>query len=68
MKFIENWRSVWRWYSVWFAGVIASMPVAWGLLPPDLKASLPDEWMPWISVAIFVAFLVARVIKQEGRA
>lgn len=65
MKLVSNWRSFWRWHSVWIAGLIAALPVAWASMPDDLRASIPDEWLPYISGAMFIAFLIGRLRDQD---
>lgn len=76
LEFIEDWRDFWRFWSVRL-GVIGSALTgfliafpdqalqAWLLLPADLKAYLPERYMPLVGVAIFVLSLIARVIKQS---
>lgn len=34
------------------------------MMPGDLKAAIPERYMPLIGVVIFVASLIARAIKQ----
>lgn len=76
LELIEDWRNFWRFWSVRL-GVIGSALTAfliafpdhalqvWALLPADLKAYLPERYMPLVGVAIFVLSLIARVIKQS---
>ena len=76
LELIEDWRNFWRFWSVRL-GVIGSALTgfliafpdqalqAWLLLPADLKAYLPERYMPLVGVAIFVLSLIARVIKQS---
>lgn len=75
IQLIEDWRNFWRFWSVRL-GVIGSALTgwliafpdqalqAWALLPADLKAYLPERYMPLVGVAIFVMSLIARAIKQ----
>lgn len=76
IELINDWRNFWRFWSVRL-GVIGSALTgffvafpdqalqAWALLPADLKAYLPQQYMPMIGVAIFVLSLIARIIKQK---
>ena len=64
MKLVDDARDFWRWHSTWIAAIIAAAPFAWGQMPADLKAQVPQEWLPAISGLMFVAFLVGRVRKQ----
>ena len=75
LELIEDWRNFWRFWSVRLgiigsaiAGVLIAFPdvalSAWAVMPGDLKAAIPERYMPLIGVVIFVASLVARAIKQ----
>jgi len=65
MKLIPEWRSWWRFYSTWIVAVIVAIPPVWVALPLDLKSRIPDEWMPWVSAAMFIAFMVGRLRAQK---
>lgn len=75
IQLIEDWRNFWRFWSVRLGvigsaltGFLVAFPdqalQAWALLPADLKAFLPEQYMPLVGVAIFVLSLIARAIKQ----
>ena len=75
LELIEDWRNFWRFWSVRLGivgsaitGVLIAFPdvalSAWAMMPADLKAAIPEHYMPLIGVVIFVASLVARAIKQ----
>ena len=75
LELIEDWRNFWRFWSVRLGiigsaitGVLIAFPdvalSAWAMMPGDLKAAIPERYMPLIGVVIFVASLVARAIKQ----
>ena len=76
IELIEDWRNFWRFWSVRL-GIIGSAITAvliafpdvalsaWAMMPADLKAAIPERYMPLIGVGIFVASLIARAIKQS---
>lgn len=75
LQLIPGWRSSWRFVSVQLSlfgtlvcGFLAAFPdailYAWNLIPPDLKAMLPQRWVPLIGVALFVLATLARIIHQ----
>ena len=75
LEIIEDWRNFWRFWSVRLGiigsaitGVLIAFPdvalSAWAMMPADLKAAIPERYMPLIGVVIFVASLIARAIKQ----
>ena len=76
IELIEDWRNFWRFWSVRLGvmgsaitAVLIAFPdvalSAWAMLPADLKAAIPERYMPLIGVGIFVASLIARAIKQS---
>lgn len=76
LELIEDWRNFWRFWSVrlgvigsaltgWLVAFPDQALQAWALLPADLKAYLPERYMPLVGVAIFVLSLIARAIKQK---
>ena len=64
MKLVDDARDFWRWNSTWLAATLAAAPWAWSQMPADLKAQVPQEWLPLISALMFGAFLIGRVRKQ----
>jgi hypothetical protein len=34
-------------------------------MPADVKGYLPDEWKPWIMIALAVAGILGRIIDQN---
>lgn len=76
VELIDDWRLFWRFWSVRLGiigtaltGALVAFPdaalYAWNLLPSDLKAAIPERYVPLIGVAVFVLSLLARLIKQQ---
>jgi len=76
MKLIENWRIVYKFWSVrltavgtLMVGYIAAVPdilvSAWNMLPADLRTIIPPNYLLYISVGIFIAGMFSRVVKQD---
>jgi len=76
MKLIEQWRSFWRMWSLRFTalgtvllGLITASPdiitLAWANLPVEMKAYIPEQYLMYITIALFVLGMVSRIIKQE---
>lgn len=68
MKFVSDWRSAWRWFSVQALAAIALLPVVWPTLPPQVHAWVPEEWRPWIIVALAIGGIAGRLIDQNKAA
>jgi hypothetical protein len=65
MKFVENWKESWKWFSVQALVIIAMLPLVWTALPSDAKALLPDGWEPWVLFALAISGIVGRLIDQK---
>jgi hypothetical protein len=77
MKLIDDVKNWWRFWSIRLGAVgtavttvlIASPDAAlfaWGLLPLDLRAAIPAQYVPLIGVGIFLGSMIARLVKQES--
>jgi predicted membrane chloride channel (bestrophin family) len=75
MKLVEHWRLILRQWSLWLgvvgtavtSALLASPDMAlqvWLMMPADLKATIPQQYTPFIGVGIFVLGLVAKFINQ----
>jgi len=65
MKLVSDWKRAWRWFSVQAMAVAAAIPLVWMSLPPELKGSISDDWLPWIASAVAVAGILGRVVEQD---
>lgn len=76
MKLVDDAKVWWKLWSLRLGALgtavttilIASpdaMLFAWNLLPLDLRASIPPQYVPLIGVFIFVMSMAARLVKQE---
>src|SRR5687768_4073223 len=72
---VEHWRLIFRQWSLWLgvigtavtSALLASPELAlqvWAMMPPDLKAMIPERYTPFIGVGIFAMGLVAKFIRQ----
>ena len=76
IKLVPNAKSFWRLWSVRLSAIGASIMgyftlypdkllEIWLIMPPDLKALLPSQYVSSIAMFIFIGASIARVIKQE---
>jgi hypothetical protein len=74
MKLIANWRQSWRLWSVRVSAIATALftfmlaapdqaLAVWAVLPADLQELIPGRTA--IAAVLFVASLVARLIKQR---
>lgn len=64
MTFVENARNAWRWFSVQAMALAVALQVTWANLPPEMKASIPPQWVTYGTVALMVLGIVGRLVAQ----
>lgn len=64
MKLIDNWKEGWTWLSVHTLVILAAIPIIWGQIPEQWKAALPSSSLVWITAAVAVCGIVARLFKE----
>ena len=64
MKLIDNWQQAPRMYVVQVLALIAIVQAVWAELPPETVASLPAGFVHYVTAALAVLGIAARVIKQ----
>lgn len=76
MKLTQDAKVWWKLWSVrlqaigllvtgWLTAVPDAVLFAWNAMPPDMKAFLPPQYMPFIGLAILTLGILVRFIKQE---
>lgn len=76
IKLIENAKSFYKMWSIRFTalgtallGYIAVSPdiisSAWNSLPPEIKQYIPQQYLMYITIGLFVLGMFSRVVKQE---
>ena len=66
MILINNWKSLYKAFSVQamvLSGVVLS---AWEVLPADLKSSIPQDWLHYIAIGLLLLGIVGRAIDQPN--
>ena len=65
MKLVKNWRHAWRWVSIQCMVVAGAINAAWLHLPPELKNTIPEAWLLWLTVSLAVLGSVGRLVDQS---
>lgn len=65
MKLVENAKNAWRWISVQSMVLAGAIQGAWLFVPDDLRASVPQNWLQGITLALMVAGVAGRLVKQK---
>ena len=64
MRLINNWRRCWRMFSVQCMAAAIAIEGAWAFLPPEMKDSIPEEWVSAISVVVLALGFFGRLVVQ----
>lgn len=75
LQLVSHWRLILRQWSFWLGLIGTAVTSAllavpdlalqlWLMMPPDLKATIPERYTPFIGVGIFALGLIAKFIKQ----
>lgn len=67
MKLIPDWHNAVKLFSVQANAIGAALASTYGLMYPQLRESIPPQWMAGITAAVFVAGIVCRVISQQPK-
>lgn len=67
MRLIDEWRSAIKLFSVQANLIGAGMATTYASMYPQLRESIPPQWMAGLTAAVFVAGIVCRVISQQPK-
>ena len=65
MKLVDDWKSAWRWFSVWCLTASGAAPAAWLAVPADMRDAVPATWLAASAVVISALGLVGRIVDQD---
>ena len=73
---IPQWRSFWRMWSLrfttlgtillsWISASPEIITSSWNLLPNEMKQYIPEQYLMYITITLFILGMVSRIVKQE---
>lgn len=65
-KPIPQWKRCWRMFSVQAMVVAGAIQGAWVALPPEMKASVSDDGLCYITIALMVFGVLGRLVAQPS--
>ena len=68
MELIPDWKKAAKLFSVQANAIGAALASTYGLMYPQLRESIPPQWMAGITAAVFVSGIVCRIISQQPKA
>ena len=66
MQLVYNWKSAWRWFSMQTLALLAVLPLVWPSIPPEAQAWLPEEYRPYVLVALAIGGIAGRLVSQPS--
>jgi hypothetical protein len=64
MRLVPEWKKLWRAFSVQAMALAAAIQASWAMIPDDMKASIPVDWVSYGTMALLVLGLFGRVVDQ----
>jgi hypothetical protein len=65
MKLVDDFKSAWRWFSVQAMFLAFVLQGAWEAVPADMKASIPQQYVTYITLFLLAMGIAGRLVKQE---
>lgn len=64
-RFVDDWRSAWRWFSVQLVALAATVQLSVLAFPAEMREWLGDEITHWLAVGLLIAAILGRLIDQK---
>ena len=65
MRLVKDARKAWRWFSVQAMALQGAAAGAWLMVPDDMRASVPSEWLAACAVVLTVLGIAGRLVAQD---
>lgn len=66
MKLVKGAKRAWTWFSMQAMFAAGAIQVTWQNLSPDMKASIPDTAVSWLTTSVLVLGAIGRLVQQGG--
>lgn len=69
MKFVDNAKDCWKWFSMWAMAIAGAIQGGWGMLDSDMRALIPysETVVPSITAALLFFGIVGRLVDQTKK-
>ena len=65
MRLVKDARKAWRWFSVQAMALQGAAAGAWLMVPDDMRASVPSEWLAACAIVLTVLGIAGRLVAQD---
>lgn len=66
VQLVENAKQSWKWFSMQAMTLAGALQGTWVTLPEDLKVHLPTNAVHYATLALVIAGIVGRLVKQKS--
>lgn len=66
MKLIDNANKAWRMLSMQAMTGALAVQSAWGMVPEDMKGSIPPNVVMYLTMGLVALGIVGRLVKQDS--
>jgi hypothetical protein len=67
MKFVDDAKQAWRWFSVQAMTLALAIQGAWEVIPADMRASIPQSYVTYTTLALLALGIGGRLLKQGDK-
>lgn len=67
MKLVKDAKQSWRWWSMRAMALQGAVAGSWLVVPEDMRASVPSEWLAACAVVLTALGIAGRLIEQRGK-
>lgn len=64
MKLVDDAKQAWRWFSMQAMALAVAVLGAWEVIPADMKASIPAQYVTYVTLGLLVFGIAGRLVKQ----
>jgi protein-S-isoprenylcysteine O-methyltransferase Ste14 len=66
-EIVDDAKQAWRWLSMQAMTAALAVQGAWVVLPDDMRATVPPDYVQWLTFALLGLGIVGRLVKQEPK-
>ena len=65
LTLVDNAKNAWRWFSVQSMVLAVAIQGSWMFLSDEQKATLPTNFVQYLTLVLLALGLIGRLVKQE---
>jgi hypothetical protein len=67
LELVDDAKQAWRWLSMQAMTAALAVQGAWAMLPDDMRATVPAQYVQWLTFGLLGLGIVGRLVKQEPK-